>query len=247
MGATIVRGVLKYSTQTDGQVANMMIDSLIVLAGAHDGSWLAHLTVAGGPPRVGGFLERLVGSLTSQAGFDPARPAVHQLRPGSNWYGWANSASSLMVPTFNVYGDIRLKQSNCFLDRCFDTPLVGISLGDGSLLPGTDAPYDSPVRGGARFRRPVSGGGDWQWALSHTVRWKPTGTLLGDLEVNTLSGAELMTAPELHWNLDNGNTTGNVMVDDCSSTSGAKISLQSQILQVLAGRLGTTNYHCLPQ
>jgi pimeloyl-ACP methyl ester carboxylesterase len=240
MGATIVRGILKYSTETGGEVANTMIDSVIFIAGAHDGSWAARPTALGNIPGIGGLLESLAAPVGAAFGFDPTRPAVHQLRPGSAWYGWANSWPSLLPTSFNVYGDIRFTVGGCMFGSCFDIPGAATPVGDGLLLTGSDDPFASAPDGGARFKR-SGNSADAQWGLVHTLRWSPTGT--NALDVAKLV-ADVATAPEWHLLLHTDYALNAVTVTDCSNPNGPKISLTSQLLLVLAGRLGATNYAC---
>lgn len=140
-----------------------------------------------------------------------------------------------------------MKAGACVRSRCFDFPKLGGSIGDGLLLPGSDPPFDSPTQGGARFKRPVNGGGDWQWALSREFHWLPTGNPVLDIATTTYTISQAANTPENHFFFPETSSLNSIMVKDCNRTDGTKITLTSQLLLVLAGRLGQTGYACVPQ
>ncbi len=110
MGAAIIRGVLTYSLLRGDDVADSMIDTVITVAGAHDGSNDAACAY-GSACDV--WSQILVRSKARQAirrsGFNRDRPAVYDLAAGDDWYEWANQPEAELPPHiayFNFYADI---------------------------------------------------------------------------------------------------------------------------------------------
>lgn len=159
MGVAIVRGFLSYSAELEDGVAETMVDSLMFLQGAHDGSYLA--------PVANHYLDTLFGPLTGTPS-GAARPAFKDLAPKSDWYNWANPDQGGLpdVPMYNVYGDLAYRQcvrqwfAGCIVSEDRE------QIGDGFVLPGTDSPFDVPQGGGARFLNVDSTDVDnWQWPV----------------------------------------------------------------------------------
>lgn len=228
-GAAITRGMLDYSSKRGDGVAAGMIDSVIFLEGAHDGSQLA-----------GAVRDNLPSDWVERLGFIGGdRPQFQELAPESDWYAWANpSAADLPdLPYFSVFGDIDWVEYTCFLVWCSE--FTRFELGDVVMAPGTDDPFDTPTAGGARFLKGASGEQNWQWGLPGE---EPV--ILGaDLESRRLATAfRVADRPEFHGNF--GDRMGEITVSDCAT--GAATPLDQALLRIIHGRMDGQPYRCQP-
>jgi|GEM_PF-6258912 len=156
MGAAIIRGVLTYSTLLEDGVAEHMIDTVIFIAGAHDGSPDAACAVSAcrALPEL-----QLMAMLLADLAFDLSRPAIHDLATSSDWYNWANDDGAPLperIGYYNFYADIDAKKCvfAVFGDCWHQADIAVGQWGDGILNTGTSDPYDTPNSGGAKFSRP---------------------------------------------------------------------------------------------
>jgi len=68
-----------------------------------------------------------------------------------------------------------------------------------------------------------------------------------DIATTTYTISQAANTPENHFFFPETSSLNSIMVKDCNRTDGTKITLTSQLLLVLAGRLGQTGYACVPQ
>lgn len=224
MGAPIVRGFLTYSMFIEDGAAATMVDSLVFLQGAHDGTPRALLATYG-------------------LGFGPmsARPGLYNLHPASEFLTWANNDPDLLpfLPTFNFYGDIGITRKSCdwFGDNSDCTVDARQELGDNFIPPGTENPFDTPLSGGAKYRRTSTNSGqNWQWSMTADLEYKPRTFL------DPPPFAWAAERPMAHARLGQVNTMNEVMVADC--IDGDPVSLTSQMLSVIGGRMNGAPYGC---
>jgi hypothetical protein len=228
LGATIIRGLLSYSADLGDGVATTMVDSVVFLECAMDGSHFATMAIQSGgvlcllqPPQCG-----LVDSAET--------PAVKDFAALSAWYQWANPGEERLsdnLPAFNMFGDIQ--PSVCFLwtDACVG---VGVSLGDGLLPPGTDDPFDVAF-GGARFLDGELDEQRWQWPMGDRIKVMPPFSPAIDVVLN----------PAFHANFESN--MDEIMVKDCwDFMSTAQITALEQAWRVVRGRMDGEPYLCDP-
>lgn len=237
MGAAIIRGFLAYSADAHDGVATTMVDSIVYLEGAQDGSLWLHVS------RLSWQLAPLESALEflGVRGFpaDLSRPAAGELAPVSVWYLWTNLPASHLpsVPSFNVFGDLHviLKTSVPFVG---DVSADLASIGDVALMPGTDDPHDVPPQGGARFLDGSLGAQNWQWPMTGQLSWEP---FADPFFTGFISQAT--SSPIYHGNF--GAQMSAINVPDCQS---GRIStpVDDELVQIVAGRI-TGQYHtCAP-
>lgn len=234
MGAAIARGFLAYSQELGDGVAQEMVDSVVYLQGAQDGSQQGAELLK---KRKGGFLDRQLADFALNAfNLDPDRPAGEQLSPRSDWYKWANPDADHLpnLPYFNVYGDINVVILNCFLIFCGD-PTTLLSLGDVVMQSGTDDPHDVPAKGGARFLSGALAGQNWQWGMPVDIPWVP-----GRDPHFIAVGNAVIQSPENHGRFSS--STNEIDVEDCQ-THGA-VTVREALLNVLRGRMASDPYLC---
>jgi hypothetical protein len=254
MGASIIRGFLDYSTGAnagagDG-VAGAMVDSVMFIAGAHDGSWALLPFNAGSAlgSAIGleSFVDDWIGQVTADFHVDFARPPGTELSPFSSWYAWANSPDRPLpadIGYYNAYGNIDVKGEGCvwrpfFGSICHDFHLL--DLGDGALLPGDSDPYVSDWRGGARFERPNTTE-QWEWnyydeLIIHPRRFATHPVREGQKLVTTL-----LARPGLHFNIRT--QSHNAFVFDCVSQTNV-VRLDDQLLHIIQSKVGLEAYQC---
>jgi hypothetical protein len=260
MGASIIRGFLGYSTALGDGTATDMVDSVIFIEGAHDGSYLlvtpntisGAASILGSIPGVQQFVEDWVTDQAARFNFDFQRPAATELNPASSWYAWANSPNRPLpgnIGYYNAYGAIDLKARVCAWDWfgiswCHEPHVLDI--GDGLLLPGTDDPYDGPTPlhperlwGGARFSRPTTAE-QWEWPLYHKFVIHPLNLSKDPKGEAQRLVAAIGAAPELHMNISS--QSASTYVFDC--TTGATTGLNQQLLKILKGKIGQEAYAC---
>ena len=243
MGGAITRGFLAYSADQNDGVAATMVDSVVFLQAAQDGSWLAY-------PAKYSWGE----AISQQMGFpiNHERPAAQRLQPQSVWYQWVNDATAQRLPNlpyYNVYGDIRVVKQQCTLLYCRDAATLPI--GDGLMQAGTNNPFDTPFQGGARFLRGNAGATNWQWSLPHTIYAQPDFNVLLTPQPTAftpldlaLVGLEVYNARELHLNVGKPGTFNQIPALDCQTHALTTIDLA--LRRVLEKRLGGTSYNCQP-
>ncbi len=268
MGCGITRGFLAYAAEMNARnpaqypPVEQLIDSVTMIEGAVSGAILAKIggdadsTLGLVSPFVyGGALSQEIYrtlAMTPGLDFNLTRPAAVSLRPESDYYQWARREFSATysgvrytpttLPYFTVYGDIRLQQQRCLLLAASCRAGVTTSVGDLVFVPGTASPHNPAPDGGARFL--LTGARDtqqWEWGLERTFPYYTGQTIISGATL-THAVAEAATAPENHYTL--GGKIGEVTVQDCQT--GATVSVATQLLRLITGRLSGTPYLCHP-
>jgi hypothetical protein len=236
MGGATIRSFLAYSTHLGDGVAEHMVDSVVLMHGVEQGSWIAN----GGPavtaiPFVGTKIADLIG----QAFPNPNRVAVKQFAPINSYIQWVDRNSDRLpdIPTYNTYGDERLSMRSCvvFIYGCVSHDFQ--DWGDVVLMTGSPNPTDTPFMGGARF---VPGGytsAHWEWAETHRIYWDP---LFDPTLAAALYG--LYAAPEQHMNYTT--TQSQLTVKDCQT--GEDVNEVEELYRVISARMRGTTYACSP-
>ena len=225
-GAPIVRGFLAYSTELgDGVWA--MVDSVVFLEGAHDGSTVA-ATVQDNLD-IASFLSDNV-----RSDLDPERPMAADLVPQSDWYGWTNPPPSRLppLPYYNAYAAIDVVLDMCVLGVCGEVRRDKV--GDFVLDEGTDNPHDTPATGGARFERGAESPG-WQWRLGEEFHANGLGGVPG-------AWGEAIDHPATHFNLNP--RLSEVKTLDC--VSNGPTFLVDELLRTIRGRMDGEPAGCQP-
>jgi pimeloyl-ACP methyl ester carboxylesterase len=230
MGAAIVRGFLAYSKERRDGVWSM-VDSVVFLEGAQDGSYLA------GPAGFGLDAAAFVSQISWVSEVAPARPALHDLTPQSPWYSWTNPSADHLpaLPYYNVYGGLVVTTNLCliFADWCWEAGRG--EWGDFVMKEGTDDPHDLPDTGGARFLDGDSSSSNWQWGLNRT--YAAYGVIhVPDAVLDALSD------PIMHVNF--GGQLDEIETQDCST--GATVSLDAALLTVIRDRMDEGAASCQP-
>jgi hypothetical protein len=241
MGGETIRSFLSYSTHLGGGVADHMVDSVVMLHGVEQGSWLAN----GGPalflatatnPFVGTELANLIGQWLP----NPNRAAVKQFAPVNSYVQWVDTNSDRLppnMPTYNTYGDERVSLQSCvlFIYACLSHDYQ--HWGDVVLKPGSPNPQDTPLLGGARFLPGGYAANHWEWAETHRIYWNP---IVDPGELQTLYA--LWKAPEQHMNYTS--TESQLTVKDCQT--GQDINEKDELIKVVGARMRGTTYACSP-
>jgi hypothetical protein len=232
MGAPIVRGFLAYSTEHHDGVWSM-VDSVLFLEGAHDGSAWA---------KAGSFLldgGAFIADVNPFDEADPVRPAPKDLEPRSDWYQWANLPASHLppLPSYSVYGaiDVTLKFCPPFVsqEHCWEAGRD--HWGDYALFEGTDDPHDAPDSGGARFAPDGNDQDHWQWRMP--VEYAAFGVLavapaiatgLGDARAHGKFGAHM----------------SEIETADC--VTGNAIQMDQEMLRLIRSRMDQAPIRCQP-
>lgn len=236
MGAAVVRGMLSYSKERGDGIAAGEVDSVFFLEGAHDGAeGLAAANKNGGR---GAEAQLIRGIADKLGGINFDRPAQEDLTPKSDWYRWANPGANRLAdhPYFNIHASMDIVMINCFILWCQD-PKVVMPLGDGLLAEGTDDPFDTPPKGGARFLRGASGAQNHQWTMELDIPWLPQ----HDQQMVAAITAALLS-PEMHANFLQ--KMPEIDVADCQSHQD--VSANAALYAVIHGRLSGTPYECQP-
>jgi hypothetical protein len=236
MGGETIRSFLAYSTHEGDGVASTMVDSVVLLHGVEQGSWIAN----GGPVVTAiPFVGTGIGNLIGQAFPNPNRPAVKQFAPISGYMRWVDTNSNLLppnVPTYNTWGDERIAIGHCFVLwtwGCVSTDAQ--TWGDVVLKPGTDTPTDTPLGGGERFLPGGYSPTHWQWAETNRIVWDPT---TDPLEISGYKN--LLSAPEMHMNYPT--SEDQLTVKDCAA--GGDIGETQEMLNVIKSRMNGKTYPC---
>jgi pimeloyl-ACP methyl ester carboxylesterase len=246
MGAAVIRGVLTYSAYNGDNVAQSMVDSVIFVAGALDGSESAKCELFGQcPPGTTKLLIDLASPIKS-SGIDTSRPAITQLLPQSPWYQWANPGPLPEIGYYEAHANLKVEEARLkrrWVDLPWgpDVPIVqGHSTtiwkaGDGVLAPGSyENPWDTPPEGGASFSRPNTQE-QWTWVFC-------SDDLRADLRSRTGATIAVLNSPCFHsnipWNLDDPK----FKVTDCKL--GGQITLAAQLRKILWGKIGQAVYSC---
>ena len=240
MGGAIVRGFFAYSYERHDGVAASMVDSAFFIEGAHQGA----LPTADAVQQAPNLIVQLIRQWLSSSGNLPSGPAVSELAPQSTWYKWVNPnpAHVPQVPSFNAYGDIGLAVTSCLFGAfCVRTPVVFYgTVGDGVLMPGSDNPLATPLTGGARYLNGAPSAQNWEWDVRSQVPWDPTSVLTLGPAGAYLVATAIMNSPASHTNM--GTEMYQTSVPDCQS--GQAISLDSELIRVIEGRVTGQPYQC---
>jgi hypothetical protein len=185
MGCAITRAFLAYSMAAGTGVAATMVDNVISLQGAQQGGWIAL------PPyelqsrtNRGAAIDRLNALLVAAAirksvGFNAVRPAIADLRPRSETYGFVNPVEEHLptnISYFNAASEINWHLEIGYMGlkwrRQIQNPAdPSGSFGDYVILPGQSDPRALPEFGGGRFDPAVIGRGrdSVEWILRNDV------------------------------------------------------------------------------
>jgi hypothetical protein len=231
MGGETIRSMLAYSTYMDDGVATGMVDSLLLMHGVEQGSWIAEGSKISGIPLIGTKVSDLLGRIAP----NPDRPAVKEFAPSSAFMHWVAAHSDRLpdIPMYNTWGDEREVMTHCVLIWCHDTDLG--SAGDVILQPGTDDPTEVPSQGGERFLPGGASEQRWQWAETQTFTWIPDGD-----PYQTGLDAQLITAPMSHSNYPHHQDE--LTVKDCKT--GESINETTELLRVVTTRMEGKTYTC---
>ena len=239
MGGETIRSFLAYSTQLHDGVATGMVDSVLLMHGVEQGSWVANAAPLGGLDFP--FSGISAGDLLAAMGLPNAnRVGVKEFSPTSDYMNWVdqNSDSLPAIPMYNTWGDERVHTHICTLaifNACLDTPRQ--SLGDLVLMPGTDNPTQTPLLGGERFLPGGASATHYEWAETADYAWDP--------EIDPLMqlvGTELMSAPQMHVNLPAHQAE--LTISDCQTHQ--PINEITELLRVVTARMSGTTYECKP-
>jgi len=232
MGAPIVRGFLAYSAEHHDGVWSM-VDSVIFLEGAHDGS--AWATAGAFALDLGAF----IAGVNPFDDADPVRPAPKDLAPRSDWYQWSNPPASHLppLPYYSVYGAIDVTLNFCppfaELDHCWEA--ARDRWGDYALFEGTDDPHDAPDSGGARFVPVDSGQDHWQWRMA--AEYAAIGVL-------GVAPAAAQGLGDSRAHLKFITRINEVETADC--VTGNPIQMDQQMLQLIRSRMDEAPIRCQP-
>jgi hypothetical protein len=235
---SIVRGFLAYSNEAGDGVAASMIDSVIFLEGTQSGSHLAFdITRSSAASRFSPVLSAVA---TTIGTINPARPAIKELTPKSQWFLWTNPNPNHVpnIPYFNVYGDINVSQLNCFffVANCKETTVL--KWGDVVVLPGdSSSPQAVPPGGGARFLNGPRGVQNWEWSMPGTVYWDPN----SDPSMTGVD-TQLVGQPQYHGSF--GRNIASIQIPDCQT--GSSVSVRDELTLIVIGRETNNPYQCRP-
>ncbi len=234
MGAAIIRGMLSYSWERGDGIAVNEVDSVFFLEGAHDGAEALVQANKNGGRDLDAKLARAF--ITAVGGIDFNRPAQEDLTPRSAWYQWANLGPGRLadLPYFNAFGNINVVHVVCFLIWCLP-PRTILELGDVALAPGTDDPFDTPPKGGARFLHGAKGPQNWQWSMPFDLAWSPD---FDPFMAGVVAAA--LSVPQMHANFLA--RMSEIRVPDCQT--GADTPVDQALLRVVRGRLTDAPYEC---
>lgn len=238
MGAAIVRGFLAYSAEADDGVATSMVDSVIYLEGAQDGTVWGHIDRFETSLYLAAIQDVLEPFARDAFPGDLSRPAAGELAPVSLWYQWTNPPVSHLpsVPSFNLFGDLRVVVKT-------EVPFLGPisadlgSVGDVALMPGTDNPHDLPPEGGARFLDGPLGAENWQWQMTGELAWEPfSDPFLG---AGAFAG-QVTSAPIFHGNF--GNQMNAISVPSCKGGLGTTVA--TEVVRIVTERMTGRRDNC---
>ena len=234
MGGETIRSMLAYSTYTGDGVADTMVDSVLLMHGVEQGSWIASASGIADLPLAGGAISDLIGQIAP----NPGRPAVREFSPSGAYMRWLASHSDRLpdIPMYNTWGDERVYMHSCALYFfCHDTFMN--SAGDVILEPGTDDPTETPSGGGHRFLPGGPSATRWQWAETQKFYWDPT---VDDKMIMLM--VDLIKAPMSHSNYPHHQDE--LTVNDCQT--GEAVNETTELLRVVTARMEGTTYTCAP-
>jgi hypothetical protein len=236
MGGETIRSFLSYSTHVGDAVATSMVDSVVLMHGVEQGSWLADAAVIHRVPYLGSKISDLIGQFAP----NPNRPATQQFAPASKYMQWVDSSSDRLpnIPMYNTWGDERVTVQHCLLPfgwACVSSDIQ--SWGDVVLKPGTDNPTQTPGMGGEKFLPGGRSATRWEWAETDRIYWDP---LSDPTMITALLG--LYNAPEQHMNYPS--TEGQLTVADCQT--GKPIAESDELFRVISSRMNGQTYACKP-
>jgi pimeloyl-ACP methyl ester carboxylesterase len=247
MGGPIIRGFLSYSMSLPGdQVAATMVDSVILVAGAMDGSAVSQCKSGGEcPPGV-----NAAALITAQGlGFaeddeiNGSRPAIQELAPRSQWYEWANPVELPAIGYYEAHAEMREVRVQVRAGRSSVEKVIWYA-GDGILAPGTSDPFDLPRLGGAKFSRPNTAE-QWSWAFCAGNEGKELGELILDGSYTNLKIAAVKRITQsdcFHRNIPKKLEAPKLKVPDCRTQT--PVELGEQLRQIIKGKLGKNGYSC---
>lgn len=234
MGAATIRGWLTLAQSRPGDQTLSIVDSVITIQGAQQGSYIP----LGGVPLIKALgwsnplWTAVINGAELKTGWNIDRPAVKDLTPVSSWY---QSVNSKPVPPairyFNFYSDIQVSASPQLFFKTLPK-FTPISFGDTVILPGDPNPSALPTLGGARF---LPGGGrefpitsNYDVFLGNEVL-KP---LLPNPFSSSGASSNVLNDDISHVNLDKHLTDQNHKIDSCLTSVG-KTTIQDEILRIL--------------
>lgn len=236
MGAATARGWLTLAQNRPNDPTLHIVDTLITIQGAQQGSYLAGsgaALAASSDSWSGPIWDAVISAMDSLLPWNIYRPAVNDLAPASAWYQSVNPTN---VPSnlhyFNFYSNI---QATVYPQLFFVTlpPLGTISFGDDVLLPGDPNPAAIPLSGGARF---LPGGlptaDRYEYKVSSDYSLLLGNDLLASL-LNTGSVVyDIINDPIMHLNLNQHLNDTAHKISSCSSNAG-QLTIQDEILRIL--------------
>jgi hypothetical protein len=236
MGGETIRSFLSYATHVANDQAISEVDSIVLLHGVEQGSWLAGAAVIHQLPYLGSEIGNLAGLVFP----NPDRPATQEFAPASKYMQWVDSSSDLLpnIPMYNTWGDERVTVQHCLLP--FGWACVSADIqnwGDVVLMPGTDNPTQTPAMGGEKFLPGGPSATWWEWAETDRIYWDP---LNDPFMLSAFAG--LLAAPEQHMNYPS--TEGQLTVADCQT--GQPIAESDELFRVISARMNGQTYACQP-
>jgi hypothetical protein len=241
MGGETIRSFLSYATHVGNDDAISKVDSVVLMHGVEQGSWLADAAVVDAdfihPLPYYGPIADLIGNLVGLAIPNPNRPATRQFAPASKYMQWVDSYSDRLpdIPMYNTWGDERVTVHHCVLLSwgCVNSDIQ--NWGDMVLKPGTDNPTQTPIMGGEKFLPGGPSATRWEWAETHRIYWDPT---IDPTEITALLG--VFNAPEQHMNYPY--TEDKLTVADCQT--GNPIAESDELFRVISARMNGKTYAC---
>lgn len=237
MGATITHGWLTLAQSRANDQALSLVNTIISLQGAYEGSYLAkagqyllHKTDWSNPIQTA-----IVSTATSLWGVNASRPAENDLTPQSEWYQSANTSVPSTIHYFNFFSDIQITaRPKLFFVSL--PPLGTTSVGDTVLLPGEDDPTALPAYGGSRFLPGGEAQDRHQYVIAKNYDVSFGDDILNPVITNPLIAAgvalQIQNDPATHFNLNNYLNDGVIKIDSCKSGIG-QVTIQTEILRIL--------------
>lgn len=231
MGGETIRSMLAYSTYVGDGVADTMVDSVLLMHGVEQGSWIAKASGISKLPLAGGAISNLIGKFAP----NPSRPANQQFKPTGNYMRWLAAHSDRLpnIPMYNTWGDEQVYTQSCILFWCHSSYLD--SMGDVILMPGTDDPTQVTSDGGERFLPGGSSATRWQWSEVQKFYWDPStdGMMVGLM-------VQLIKAPMFHSAYPTHQD--DLTINDCQT--GDPIKETTEMLRIVTARMEGTTYAC---
>jgi pimeloyl-ACP methyl ester carboxylesterase len=248
MGGAIIRGLLSYSMSLPSDpVAATMIDSVILVAGAVDGSSGAQCKLEGKCPPGVNAAALIIAQGLGFVEYDQvngSRPAIQELLPRGQWYQWANPVALPAIGYYETHAEMHAVSIQTRLGRSSLEKVIW-EAGGGVLAPGTSDPFDLPRLGGAKFSRPNTTE-QWSWAFCAG----PEGKVLGELtsydgsytNLKIRAATQISQSDCFHTHIPNKLDAPSLKVLDCRTM--APVTLGEQLRQIIKGKLGKNGYSC---